>query len=370
MLNWRDVRNPEAGGAELHLQEIASHWTKLGNEVTLLCSSFKNAPKIEKIDGVFVQRIGNKYTIYPSVVKYLLSKKGKRYDAIFESINTIPFFSPCYSRLPIVAQIYSLENKSVLSQEIKWYMTPVFLVAYAASALIPRIYNGCEVTTISQSSKQLIMKYGFNKDKIHVAYPGVSDSWFESLRNAPKIERPNSNLAYLGRLKKYKGVQDILKAIPLIRKKIPGVKLRVVGKGDYEVTLRNISRSLGIQENVEFCGFVSEQEKASILRSSSLYVCTSLDEGGWTIAAIESQTAGVPVLVTRSQIDVVSNGVNGYLLDSNDPNLISEKTTSILADKVKWREFSANAEEFSKKFNWENTASVTLDVLRQASAGK
>ena len=65
MLNWRDIRNPDAGGAELHLQEIGSRWSKLGHDVSLFSASFSHGLKSEDIDGVKVQRIGNKFTNLP-----------------------------------------------------------------------------------------------------------------------------------------------------------------------------------------------------------------------------------------------------------------------------------------------------------------
>ncbi len=118
MLNWRDVKNPDAGGSEIYLQEIGSRWAKWGHEVSLLSASFAGAQSEEQIDGINVHRNGNKFTIYPSTIRQLLTRQiSTSYDVIFESINTIPFFAPLFSRLPVVGEIYSIENKSVLIHE-------------------------------------------------------------------------------------------------------------------------------------------------------------------------------------------------------------------------------------------------------------
>ena len=59
-------------------------------------------------------------------LRQLLSKRILRYDVILESINTVPFFSPLFTKTPVVGQIYSIENKSVLFQEMKLADVNVF----------------------------------------------------------------------------------------------------------------------------------------------------------------------------------------------------------------------------------------------------
>ena len=59
-INWRDIRNPEAGGAEVHLHEISSRIAARGNKVTVLASSFDGSADEEEIDGVRVVRCGGK----------------------------------------------------------------------------------------------------------------------------------------------------------------------------------------------------------------------------------------------------------------------------------------------------------------------
>jgi glycosyltransferase involved in cell wall biosynthesis len=367
MLNWRDVMNPEAGGAEIHMHEIGSRWALSGHQVTLLCAGFPNAKRDEILSGVHVHRLGDKYTIYPRVWKYL---SGLRSDAshnvVFESINTVPFFSPLVSSVPVVPQIYSIDNKSVLMREVRPRQLPIAIGAYFASSTMATVYRKCEATTISESSKGRLIEEGFQKTRVHVASPGISGELRRILDSVPESVRPNSTIVYLGRLKKYKGVQDLIKAIVPLSKKIPNIRLLIIGKGDYEPELRSLTSSLGLDNNVTFCGFVSEREKASLLKSASLYVCTSADEGGWTISAVEAMAAGVPILVTASQIDLLNEGSNGCLLTMTTPDSISNSVYSMLADQELWRAFSLHARSYSKNFSWDDTARLTLAALKKA----
>lgn len=368
MLNWRDLRNPEAGGAELHMHEIGSRWARQGHEITLLCGGFSGGRSREDADGIDVHRVGNKYAIYFQVPKYLSSSKFmSAFDVVYESINTVPFFSPIFSRAPVAAQIYSIDNRLVLFQEFPLHKIGPMMGAFAASSVIPALYKKCNVATISRYSKRRLVEEGFQADQVQVAYPGVSDGFRHLVEEAPEVERPNSTLVYLGRLKRYKGIEDLILAMPAVRKKIPLARLLVVGKGEYEGTLRALASQLGIGNAVEFCGFLPEEKKAALLKSASLFLCTSKDEGGWTISAVEAMSAGVPILVTSSQMDVVEEGLNGHLLSSTEPDAIARAALSILEDSSVWSRYSANAKEFSGRFSWDSTARTTMLALKRAA---
>ncbi len=353
------------------MHEITTRWAKTGHSVTLICSSFKGARRDEVLDGVRIRRFGNKYTVYFHVFKFM-SRRNEiaNYDVVFESINTIPFFGPVVSRIPVVAQIYSIDNKGVLLKEAELKNLLPTLCLYGLSSLIPWVYRNCEVTTISEYSRRRLIEEGFKKEKIEVAFPGVSPEFRVLVNLAPSPRRPNLSVVYLGRLKKYKGVQDLIRSLSILEKTAPGVHLLVIGKGDYESHLRSLTRSLGLDRLVTFCGFVSEEEKAALLKSASAYVCTSIDEGGWTISAVEAMSAGVPILVTKSQIDLLAGGTNGLLLESVNASVIADKVSSILRDTVRWNAISRAAADFSKRFDWDTAAEVSAKSLDAAIGRK
>jgi hypothetical protein len=64
IFNWRDIKNPSAGGAEVFTHENAKRWVEKGRSVTLFTSAFPNCAKEEVIDGVKIIRAGGKYTVY------------------------------------------------------------------------------------------------------------------------------------------------------------------------------------------------------------------------------------------------------------------------------------------------------------------
>ena len=66
IFNWRDIKNPKAGGSELYFHEISKRWVKNGNKVTWICGGWKGCKKEEIIDGIKMLRTGSEISVYLS----------------------------------------------------------------------------------------------------------------------------------------------------------------------------------------------------------------------------------------------------------------------------------------------------------------
>ena len=103
IFNWRDIRNPNAGGAEIFTHENAKRWVRQGNEVTLLTSMFPGGMSEETLDGIHIHRSGGRFSVYLKTKKmYNQFCKGK-FDLVIDEINTRPFFTLDYVHEPIIA---------------------------------------------------------------------------------------------------------------------------------------------------------------------------------------------------------------------------------------------------------------------------
>ena len=355
-INWRDIFHPEAGGAEMYLHEMGKVLIKAGHDVTLFSSNYKNAKKYDEIDGIKIIRNGGKFSIYWKVMQYYLKHKDD-FDIIIESINTVPFLVPVYAKQPVVALIYSVNNKRALIRELG--VTPISLVLYLINLLLPVIYKTKSIITISNSGLKELSELGFDPKKIFVVYPCVSSEFDRLVDLTPNFQRPNYNIVYLGRLKKYKGIEIILDAVSLLIKKLP-IKFVVIGKGSYEPDLKKKVQQLGIKQNVSFLGYIDEKEKVQILKNSSVFVCCSIDEGGWTLAGLEALKCGVPLVVTNSQKDLVIDGKNGFICDYSAME-VANRIKLILFNE--WSIKSSAAINYSSKFTWENSTKELIKAL-------
>ena len=118
--------------------------------------------------------------------------------------------------------------------------------------------------------------------------PGPEDSRF-----------PDPTILYLGRLKRYKGVDIVLKAASRMRDAGFSFRLLIAGKGDYLSRLQDLSSRLGLGDTVEFLGYVPEDEKIKLLQRSWIHVLTSPKEG-WGISILEAAACGTPTVASRS----------------------------------------------------------------------
>jgi glycosyltransferase involved in cell wall biosynthesis len=360
VFNWRDIKNPLTGGAELLIHEHMKRWVKNGHQVTLFCSAFPNSLKKETIAGVEVVRAGNKYTVYLEAFLYYKKYFKGNFDVIVESINTIPFFTPLYAKEKKIIFIYQL------CREIWFYEFPLPLagIGYFLEPLFIRIYKKYQVFAISQSTKQDLIDFGLKEQEIHIIPVGIA---FQPLASASeKKDRPT--IIYVGRLKKSKRVHHIIRAFSRIKKELPEARLWIVGEGDelYKKRLQELTKKSGLTD-VTFWGFVEQEEKLRLMREAWLLVMTSVKEG-WGLTVIEANALGTPSVVydVSGLRDSTKNGYNGLVCLQNTPDSLAETILNLLNDRDLYGKLCSNALEGAKNFNWDSSAEVSLQILKES----
>lgn len=358
-LNWEDLSNPQAGGAEVHLQEILKRIAQKGHEITLLCSGFPGCKPTEEIDGIRIIRKGSRFNfnfVAPFALGALL-REG-RWDIVIEDINKIPFFSPIYHRLPLLVVIPHLFSDSVF-KEINFVLGTYI---YLSEKPIAWLYRGFKFMVISQSTKKDLLRRGLPPDDIHVIHCGIDHTLYHPDPSVQKDSAPT--VIYLGRLKKYKSIDHLLFAFSQTLKKIPEAKLVVVGEGDFKGNLINLASRLNIKDKVEFTGFVSQQEKVERLQEAWVAVCPSLKEG-WGLTNIEANACGTPVIASNvpGLKDSVVPGQTGLLFEYGDVQKLSDYLTKLLSDAEYREELREGGLSWAKRFNWDEAATKTLELM-------
>jgi len=150
-VNWQDLKNPLAGGAEVHLQEILSRLGQWGHDVTLLCSGFGSAPAEESYDHIHIVRRGRRMDfnwVAPFHARRLLAKQ--QFDIILEDINKIPFYLPLFTDTPLLAIVPHLFATTVFHEINPVLATYIYLMEKPVSM----IYRQCPWMVISESSSR------------------------------------------------------------------------------------------------------------------------------------------------------------------------------------------------------------------------
>jgi len=361
IVNWQDIKNPQAGGAEVHLHEVFSRIARLGHNVTLFCSSFPGAPPEEDIDGIHIIRKGGRYLFnFRFIFSYLTRLRREEFDILVEDMNKIPFFTPLFVQGPIYGVTHHLFGKSIFLEVNFILATYVYMMERAAVWLYKRLRVPFIVG--SPSTERELLEESFDRSYVALINYGVDHTVHRS-NAAQKSATPL--IGYFGRLKKYKSVDHLLHAIPTVLSQVPETKLLIVGEGDDRPRLEALTRQLGLGRAVEFTGFVSEEKKVQLLQQMWFKVTTSSKEG-WGLTVIEANACGTPVIASNVQglRDAVQDNETGLLYEYGNVQELAKNVVLLIEDKELRRRLTKNAIKWSKKFDWDKAAQETLTMLR------
>lgn len=359
ILNWRDLKHSWAGGGEIYIFEQARRWVKMGHEVTVFCGEDieKKLLKKETIAGITIHRKGSRFTVYLWAFWYYVTKFRGKFDVLIDVVNGLPFFSPLYSRLPKLCFVYHVHGNQF------YYELPFPLnsLGYLTEKYIfPFIYHRIPVVAISQTTKTRLEENGFDKNQITIVYCGINGKHNKKSRLA-KFMHPT--ILYLGRIKKYKRVDLLVKIFPKIIEKVPNARLIIAGWGTEASVITDLVMKNSLRRKITLMGPVSSSEKNELLTKSWLFVNPSIGEG-WSMAVIEANLHGTPAVSfnVSGLSESVRHGITG-LLAEDEENLI-ENIIVVLTQKNLRNKLGSNARVWANKFNWDQTALKSIRLIK------
>lgn len=351
ILNWRDIRDPLAGGAEAYLHQIARRLAR-EHDVFLFCRRYKESSPRDEIEGIKVIRRGGSFSLYLYFIfNYLFTLRRERFDVVVDGINGVPFFTPLFVRRPKIAIIFHVVGREIFFRELPF---PLSLIGLIAEKMIPFIYRRVPVVVISDSTKDEVIRFGISENNISLVYCGI-----ESVKETTgKLHGKSTNplVAYFGRIKDYKQLDHLVKAFARVNVDMPQSGLVIAGRGDYS-GLADLVESLGLSQSVELVGEVSDQEKEKMLGEAWVFVTPSMKEG-WGITVIEANNCGTPAIAYNvpGLRDSIKDGETGLLVPAGQIDDLAEAISRVLNDSDLRKRLSQNALTWASRFNWDNSA--------------
>ena len=360
-VNWLDRENPEAGGAETHFFELFKRFVQQGDEVTLVCSGWRGAVSGAVLDGIEVRRFGGRHTFAAlgrGAVRRMLA--ARQYDVIVEDLNKLPLYLPNLTRLPAYTIVPHLFGRTAFQQAT----LPVASLVWLAERPIPWVYRRSAFHAISDSTREELVTRGISQARIRVIYPGVDSHWF-----APDSATQRSDVpmfAYVGRLRRYKGVEIVMRAMQVLRLEIPNAVLHIAGQGDDRSRLLHLANQLKLGEAVRFLGFVTEEEKRDLLRRAWAHVFPSAKEG-WGISNVEAMACGTPAIASDSPglRESVIHEQTGFLVPHGDHRALAAAMERIARDPGLRERLGRAGRDFAGRFSWNRAADLTREHVLQ-----
>lgn len=351
-VNWQDLDNPLGGGAETHLHEILERLAAMGHEVVLLCGGWPGCPPRGTRNGVEIHRVGTRQSFAfharPYWERHLRSRD---FDVLYEDINKTPLYTTRWGARHVVAVVPHLFGGAAFQELNLLLATAVWL----AERPIPWFYRDVPFQAISESTAADLVARGLRREQVKVIHPGVS---FDHYTPDASRRSPVPTFSYVGRLKKYKGVDLVIRAFARLPQS--GAVLEIAGAGDYRPQLEALARSLDLGKRVRFLGFVSETEKLDLLRRSWAVALASPKEG-WGLTNVEAEACGTPVVASDSPgiRESVRNGETGFLARHGDVAALSAAMGRLAASPALVEEMGVRARAFAETFTWERCARET-----------
>ncbi|WP_432950049.1 glycosyltransferase family 4 protein [Kribbella sp. CA-253562] len=352
LLNWRDTTNPEGGGSERYVEEVARGLAEMGWQVTVLCAAYPGSPREARRHDVRYLYRGSKVTVY---LQGLLHTVLRGPDRVVDVQNGLPFFTRLVRRTGVVVLVHHVHQE-------QW---PVVYPGWRGrfgwwleSRVAPKVYRDCRYVTVSSASRDELVSLGVDRTQVEVVHNGTDPA---PARQVPQSAVPT--VVCVGRIVPHKQVEHAVDAVAAARAVLPEARLVIVGSGWWEDSLREYVAERGLQDAVEFRGHVSEADKHAAYDEAWVQALPSLKEG-WGLVVGEAAGHGVPTVAYRSAggpTESVLDGVSGVLVD--DPAEFSETITALLLDESRRRALAAGALASAGTYTWAATASAFDRIL-------
>jgi len=190
-------------------------------------------------------------------------------------------------------------------------------------------------------------------------FKGGDPTWLNTRLNLPPEKRI---LLFVGRIGKEKGLDLLLKSLPIIRAGHPQAHLVLVGGGPDRERLEETAAQLGVMDQVTFAGYLSGRELINAYASARCFVFSSqTDTQG--LVLVEAMSAGTPVVAVRASgtQDTVTHDRDGFLTEA-DPADLARYVCMILENEALRARLSAGAMEKADSFSVQAQAAKVLEV--------
>ncbi len=352
VIAWRDLDDPEAGGSELHADEVLRRWAAAGLSVDLRTSAVPGRTKRIRRHGYFVERSGGRYQVFPQAVLRGFRHDRDHYDALVEIWNGIPFFGPLWFKGPRLTLLHHVHGAM-------WKISvpgPLSKVGWWLEHRVsPLIYRNSRISTLSSSSAEEIRDILHLRD-VSVVPVGVSTFY------SPGGQRSETPLVVaVGRLAPVKRFDILIRTFAEVRAACPTARLVIAGEGYVRSDLEALVEEVGGREWISLPGRISDEELRDLYRSAWVLTSTSLREG-WGMTITEAAACGTPAVVhdIAGHHDAVDANHSGLLVPETDS--LADALVNVLSDAELRERLASGAAEYAATFSWDE---VALSLFRR-----
>jgi glycogen(starch) synthase len=271
--------------------------------------------------------------------------------------------------VPLVATVHATEA----GRNAGWLVTPLHRQVHSVEWWLARRADAL-ITCSAAMRDEVTELFGPSLAPVEVVHNGIAPrDWTVDPRHAAAARTrwsPDGGplLVYFGRLEYEKGVQDLVAALPRVRRRHPGARLLVVGTGTQRDMLVERARSHRVQHAVAFAGHLPDADLAAAVAAADAVVLPSHYEP-FGIVALEAAAAGAPLVVARAGglAEIVVDGRTGTSFAPGDVAALADAVGRVLDDPPAAAQRAARARgRLATDFSWTRIAARTVEVYAAA----
>ncbi|MFD6612448.1 glycosyltransferase family 4 protein [Micromonospora chalcea] len=360
---------PRPGGIQSFVYNLAVRQPP--GSVVVYASSWRGAEKFDADQPFEVVRERTRVLLPTPLIARRAARLARSYDCDtvwFGAAAPLGLLATGLRRRAGIRRAVALTH----GHEVGWAALP------GARSALRRIGRGVDVTTyLGEYTRTRLARVLDGLTELRRLAPGVDVETYhpdvdgtEVRKRLGLADRPV--VVCVSRLVPRKGQDMLIRALPEIRRRVPGAALLVVGGGPYRSTLEKLARQAGLEHDVVFTGSVPSDALPAHYAAGDVYAmpCRTrnrgLDVEGLGIVYLEAGATGLPVVAGDSggAPDAVRDGETGYVVSGRDVAQLADRVATLLADRDLARQFGAAGRAWvEREWRWETQAQRMAALL-------
>lgn len=357
------------GGIEARAFYIARELAKR-HQVTVLCARLPDESVEHEFDGITVRRCGpvRPYTQAGSKVARLTFmhasiQVGRALGAdIVDGQNYLAYVSAIHISkardIPRIATYHDvwlgdwIKNMG-MGAGVMGEVLERYVLAHKWNQFIAN----------SGATRQKLLDVSNGLAPAQVVYNGIALEDYADV-SKERFERPT--ICYVGRLVRYKRVDDLLRALLVVRREVPNILLKIVGSGPDSDAIEALSVELGLRDNVEFVGFIKKHRDVLDLMARSHVLCLPSEVEGFGMVVIEAMACGTPVVATSLApiVEITHGGQGGMLFPVGDVEQLAASLMTLVTDRDRHARCAAEGRKLASEYDWKMLGAQTEAIYQ------
>jgi len=243
-----------------------------------------------------------------------------------------------------------------ISKKLSWKYTASF-------------YNRCDlVLNPSETLNDQLKKAGLVKPALVLPNP-VDTDFYQPVKNADtkndlknKWQLKGVSIVYMGRVSYEKSIDQVIKAFSLLTKKLPVLKLMIIGDGPDKASLTGLTREMKLEDKIIFTGFLFNEGLLTALQANDIFVTASKSENQ-PVSVLEAMASGLPVIAVSAEglPEIVKDYKNGFLVRPDSPEEMAEKIITLLNNQKLREQLSLASRQMALDYSKEGITSRLVD---------